>query len=409
LALLFVQTHGRFIPQQRTARALTFFDSRIFGLQRLDEQRVIGFIQLELFAHFRIAHQIVIDNHFTAARYCGGDSLVRFNGENGHIYFVAAISVILQGCFLLALSLQLLMINHRLTFSTALLLTIAPLLWAGNAIVGRLVVPMVPPLTLNFLRWGIAFLILLPLAASVFRSSSGLWTHWRRYALLGLLGVGLYNSLQYLALQSSTPINVTLVASGMPVWMMLTGALFFGARIARRQVLGAALSVLGVLLVLSRGDWRHLLELRLVPGDVLMILATIAWSLYSWLLTRPGDAPDVRSHWVSFLMAQVGFGLLWSGAFAAGEWAVVDAQIHWSWPLAGALLYVAVGPALIAFRCWGAGVQRAGPSVAAFFSNLTPLFAALMSAAFLGELPQVYHGIAFLLIVGGIVVSTRLR
>jgi drug/metabolite transporter (DMT)-like permease len=75
--------------------------------------------------------------------------------------------------------------------------------------------------------------------------------------------------------------------------------------------------------------------------------------------------------------------------------------------LAAALLYVAVGPALIAFRCWGAGVQRAGPSTAAFFSNLTPLFAALLSAAFLGELPQAYHGIAFLLIVGGIVVSSR--
>jgi drug/metabolite transporter (DMT)-like permease len=300
---------------------------------------------------------------------------------------------------------------HRLTPFTAFLLTLAPLLWAGNAIVGRMVYQMVPPLTLNFLRWGIAFLILLPLAWPVFRRTSRLWTHWRRYALLGLLGIGLYNSLQYMALQSSTPINVTLVAAGMPVWMMLTGALFFGARIARRQVFGAALSLLGVLLVLGRGDYRQVLELRLVPGDVLMILATIAWSFYSWLLTRPagktGAGDDVRANWSHFLMAQVGFGLLWSGAFAGGEWASVGAHIDWSWPLAAALLYVALGPALIAFRCWGAGVERAGPSTAAFFSNLTPLFAALLSAAFLGELPQAYHGIAFLLIVGGIVVSSR--
>ncbi|MFT5643784.1 MAG: drug/metabolite transporter (DMT)-like permease [Janthinobacterium sp.] len=297
--------------------------------------------------------------------------------------------------------------RQGLTLSTVLLLTIAPLLWAGNAIVGRMVHQMVPPLTLNFLRWGIAFLILLPLAWPVFRRGGGLWTHWRRYALLGLLGIGLYNSLQYMALQSSTPINVTLVAAGMPVWMMLTGALFFGARISRRQIAGALLSLSGVLLVLGRGEFHHLLELRLVPGDMLMILASIAWSFYSWLLMGKGDAPDVRANWAHFLMAQVAFGLLWSGAFSAGEWSVGSAQIHWSWPLAGALLYVAVGPALIAFRCWGAGVQRAGPSTAAFFSNLTPLFAALMSAAFLGELPQAYHGIAFLLIVGGIVVSTR--
>lgn len=291
--------------------------------------------------------------------------------------------------------------------TTIFLLTLAPLLWAGNAIVGRMVHELVPPITLNFLRWGIALLILLPLAGPVFKRGSGLWTHWRRFALLGLLGIGMYNALQYLALQSSTPINVTLVAAGMPVWMMLTGWLFFGAVISRRQVLGAILSVSGVLLVLARGEVNHLLELRLVAGDMFMILATIAWSLYSWLLTRSAEPKSLRANWASFLLAQVAFGAAWSGLFAGGEWLLAPQQIHWGWPLITALVYVAVGPAVIAFRCWGAGVERAGPSVAAFFSNLTPLFAALLSSAFLGELPHLYHGAAFLLIVGGIVVSSR--
>jgi drug/metabolite transporter (DMT)-like permease len=290
---------------------------------------------------------------------------------------------------------------------TIFLLTLAPLLWAGNAIVGRLVHEMVPPITLNFLRWAIAFLILLPLAGPVFRRGSGLWLNWRRFALLGLLGIGMYNALQYLALKSSTPINVTLVAAGMPVWMMLTGWMFFGAKVSRQQMMGAALSIAGVLLVLARGEFRHLLELRLVAGDIFMILATIAWSIYSWMLTRPIEPAVIRSQWASFLLAQVGFGVVWSGLFAAGEWAITDAHIQWSWTLAAALAYVAIGPAVIAFRCWGAGVQRAGPSVAAFFSNLTPLFAAIMSSAFLGEAPHLYHGAAFLLIVGGIVVSSR--
>ncbi|MYN08675.1 DMT family transporter [Pseudoduganella aquatica] len=290
---------------------------------------------------------------------------------------------------------------------TIFLLTLAPLLWAGNAIVGRLVHEMVPPITLNFLRWAIAFLILLPLAGPVFRRGSGLWPNWRRFALLGLLGIGMYNALQYLALKSSTPINVTLVAAGMPVWMMLTGWMFFGAKVSRQQMMGAALSIAGVLLVLARGEFRHLLELRLVAGDIFMIFATIAWSIYSWMLTRPIEPAEIRSQWASFLLAQVGFGVIWSGLFAAGEWAITDAHIQWSWMLAAALAYVAIGPAVIAFRCWGAGVQRAGPSVAAFFSNLTPLFAAIMSSAFLGEAPHLYHGAAFLLIVGGIVVSSR--
>lgn len=297
----------------------------------------------------------------------------------------------------------------RLTPATAALLTIPPLLWAGNAVTGRLVAPLVSPITLNFLRWALAFAILLPFAPWVLRRDSPLWTHWRRFALLGLLGVGCYNALQYLALQTSTPINVTLVGASMPLWTLVVGRVAFGAAVSRRQLLGAALSMGGVLLVLARGNLQQLLALRLVPGDIFMLLATIAWAFYSWLLMQPGKDPArVRADWAAFLLAQMVFGLAWSGVFAVGEWALLPtAHIDWGWPLAAALVYVAVGPAVLAYRCWGAGLQRAGPAVASFFANLTPLFAALMSAAFLGEAPHLYHAVAFALIVGGIAVSAR--
>jgi drug/metabolite transporter (DMT)-like permease len=297
--------------------------------------------------------------------------------------------------------------DHRLNLRTAALLTLPPLLWAGNAVVGRVVNQMVPPITLNFLRWALAFLILLPLAAPVLRPSSPLWPLWRRFAVLGLLGVGCYNALQYLALKTSTPLNVTLVAASVPVWMLGVGALFFGQRVSARQVSGAVLSIAGVLIVLSRGQWQLLAQVRLVPGDFYVLLATAAWAVYSWLLIKPGDPPEIRGDWAAFLMAQLIFGLGWSAFFAGGEWALEDAHIQWSWPLAAALAYVAIFPAVVAYRCWGLGVQRVGPSIAGFFSNLTPLFAAVMSAAFLGELPHVYHSVAFVLIVGGIVVSSR--
>jgi drug/metabolite transporter (DMT)-like permease len=193
----------------------------------------------------------------------------------------------------------------------------------------------------------------------------------------------------------------------MPLWMLATGTLFFGARITRRELLGAALSMAGVLLVLSRGRWEQLAALRLVPGDLYMMLATIAWAFYSWLLSRTTEPAEARSNWASFLMAQMVFGLAWSALFAAGEWTVTDAHVDWGWPLAAALVFIALGPALLAYRCWGLGVQRAGPQTAGFFTNLTPLFAALLSAAFLGEVPQWFHGAAFVLIVGGIWVSSR--
>ena len=287
------------------------------------------------------------------------------------------------------------------------MLVAAPLLWAGNAVVGRALHALISPSALNFIRWLLAFALLLPLAWRVLRPGSTLWPHWRRYALLGLFGIGSYNALQYLALQTSTPLNVTLVGSGMPVWMLIVGALFFGVPATRRQVAGVLLSVAGVLLVLSRGSWQQLLALRLVPGDLYMVLATISWAFYSWLLVRTTEPRDLRGDWAAFLMAQMVFGLGWSGAFAGVEWSLGHAQAHWGWPLAAGLAFIAIGPAVLAYRFWGAGVQRAGPVMGGFFINLTPLFAAVLSAAFLGERPQLYHAAAFALIVGGIVVSSR--
>ena len=297
--------------------------------------------------------------------------------------------------------------NQRLTLPTALLLTVPPLMWAGNAVVGRVVVDLIPPMTLNFFRWVIAFAILLPFAWRVLRADSSLWRNWRRYAMLGLLGVGCYNALQYLALHTSTPLNVTLVGASMPMWMLAIGALFFGQRIKPMQAIGAVLSMAGVLVVLSRGQLDMLARVQFVPGDFYVVLASIAWAFYSWLVAQPKDAPEIRNDWAAFLMAQIVFGLGWSGLLAGGEWTLTSASITWGWPLAAALLYVSVGPALLAYRSWGLGVQRVGPAIAGFFSNLTPLIAAVLSAAFLGELPHLYHAVAFVLIAGGIVVSSK--
>ena len=302
-------------------------------------------------------------------------------------------------------------VPHTLTPRTAGLLLIPPLLWAGNAIVGRLVHELIPPLTLNFLRWVLAFVLLLPIAHQVLGRTSPLWPHWKRYALLGLLGVGCYNSLQYLALQTSTPINVTLVASSAPVFMLAMGALFFKQVVRKRQIFGAVLSIVGVLLVLCRGDWHALTNVHLVLGDVFVLIATVCWAWYSWLLSRTQEPVQVRANWAFFLMAQIVFGLAWSGAFTAAEWAgftgMLNAHVSWTWPLVAALVYVAVGPAVLAYRFWGLGVQRVGPNIASFFANLTPVFAATLSVIALGELPQLYHLTAFALIIGGIVVSSR--
>ncbi|MDO4705430.1 MAG: DMT family transporter [Comamonadaceae bacterium] len=290
---------------------------------------------------------------------------------------------------------------------TAFLLTLPTLLWAGNAVVGRILAPLAPPLTLNLLRWALAVVLLLPLGWRLWGMRAQLAGSLKPLALMGLLGVGCYNAFQYMALKTSTPLNVTLVAASMPLWMMLVGALFFGERPGLRQGVAALCSISGVLVVLSGGQWQRLAALHLVPGDVLMLAAAVCWAGYSWLLMRAQLPAELRGDWAAFLLAQILCGLVWSGLSTTVEWQVGQPHIVWGWPLLLGLVYLAVGPSLIAYRCWGLGVQRAGPTVAAFFSNLTPLFAAILSAALLGETPQAYHALAFALIVAGIVISAR--
>lgn len=303
--------------------------------------------------------------------------------------------------------------HARLTPWTAFLLTLPPLMWAGNAVVGRMAVGTVPPVTLNLLRWLIAFVLLLPLAASVFRDRAAIRERWRYLSLLGLLGMGSYNALQYLALHTSTPLNVTLIAASSPVWMLAIGAIAYGEHPRARQVVGAVLSLVGVVLVIARGRLETLARFHFVPGDLLMLLAIISWAFYSWLLARPPLAmrgehrPDWN--WAEFLMVQMSFGLGWCALSSGLEWAVADVHFRWTPWVPVLLLYVAIGPSLIAYRCWGLGVATVGPAIPAFFSNLTPVFAALMGAALLGEAPQWYHGAAFALIVAGIAVSSMRR
>lgn len=302
----------------------------------------------------------------------------------------------------------------RIDPRVAALLCAPPLLWAGNVVVGRLVVGHFPPQLLNALRWSIALALLLPIgwrAIATPQARAAVRQRWFYLATLGLFGVSLYNALQYQALTTTTAVNATLVAGSAPVWMMLIGVALYGERPRRVQWLGSALSLAGVALVIGHGDLLALARVQLLTGDLLMLAATAVWAVYSWQLARPPAsmrAPE-RPDWsgTEFLFVQTVFGLGWSWLWAGVGHAVAPQPVAWSAAMVAALLYVAVGPSIVAFWCWGAGVARAGPTTAAFFGNLTPVFAALLSSVVVGETPRPYHAVAFALVVAGIVVSSR--
>ena len=287
---------------------------------------------------------------------------------------------------------------------TAFLLTLPPLFWAGNAVLARLLVGEVPPLALSLMRWLLSLLLFLPF---VWKGLAAAWPQvraaWRDVLWIALTGVAAYNSLQYVAVQTSTAVNVTLIAASTPVFALVLGVLFFGERVRGAQWLGAALSIVGVFWVLLRGEPANVTRLSFVAGDLVMIAANTTWAVYTWLLRK--RRPQVP--FGPFLAVQMLVGSLMIVPLAAAEAMTTGASIRWSPTAAAVVLYVALFPSLLAYYCWDRGVARVGAVIPVQFANLTPIFAALLSTLLLGEAPHLYHLVGLAAIIGGIHVANR--
>jgi drug/metabolite transporter (DMT)-like permease len=294
--------------------------------------------------------------------------------------------------------------RRQLTAATAALLLAPPLFWAGNAVVARALVGEFPPLALSFARWALALLLILPFAIGGLREAwPRLRGQWPLLMGISALGVGCYNSLQYLALQTSTAVNATLIGASGPIMTLLVGAAFFGSPVRRLQWIGAALSMVGVLIVIARGDLMKLATLQLDRGDIIMLVATLTWSVYTWLLrTRRPNLPATP-----FLTLQMALGALMILPFAVLEFLWTGQAAAPTTSNLGALIYVALLPSLVAYFCWDRGVARAGAVLPMYFVNLTPVFAGLLSYFFLGEAIGLHHLLGGLLIIAGIHLASR--
>ncbi len=286
------------------------------------------------------------------------------------------------------------------------MLLLPPMLWAGNAVVGRLLVGQIAPLALSFYRWLFALLALSPFTArTLWRSRGVLRSHWKVLARQGFLGVTCYNSIQYVALHSTTPLKVSLVTSASPVFVTLLGALLFGEAIGVAAWAGSVLSVAGVAVVVTEGHLQRLAGLHFAPGDLMMLVAVFLWALYTWDLRRhPVALPRL-----SLLSSQIAWGLLFIAPLAAYERWGQGQTTHWGPQVALGIAYVSLLASLLAYGCWGAAVGRIGAQIPSYFGNLAPLFAAVLAYLFLGERIAPYHVVGALLIFAGIHVALRGR
>lgn len=283
-----------------------------------------------------------------------------------------------------------------------LLLAITALCWAGNAVVGRLAAGHIPPVTLSFLRWSLAFIIILPLAWKHLVSDWGaIRARLGTMVVLSVTGIGAFNTLQYWALEHTEALNTLLLQSSGPLFVAAWSLILLGVRLTLAQACGIVLSLTGVLVILLRGELTTLASIEFNKGDLIFTVALAIFGLYSVLsLKRP------QIHGLSF----VGF-TFGCGAATLIPLLIVELvsrpvmQINTTNLLT--LFYVAVFPSTLAYLCFNRGVQLIGANRAAPFFHVVPVFGSVMAIVFLGEHPQVFHLIGFALVLTGVFVASR--
>jgi drug/metabolite transporter (DMT)-like permease len=282
------------------------------------------------------------------------------------------------------------------------LLCITALCWAGNAVVGRLAAGHIPPVTLSFLRWFIAFLLILPLA----------WKHLLRdwpairgklgiMIFISIIGIGMFNTLQYWALEYTEALNTLLLQSAGPLIVAVWSLILLRVRLSLAQASGVALSLAGVLVILMHGDLTALSSIRFNKGDLIFTVAMVIFALYSVLtLKRPAI------HGLSFAAFTFGVGAACLVPLLIWELLTRPAMTLDSHNLL-TLFYVSVFPSILAYLCFNRGVQLIGANRAAPFFHVVPVFGSVMAIVFLGEHPQVFHFIGFALVLTGVYIASR--
>lgn len=282
-----------------------------------------------------------------------------------------------------------------------ILLTLTVLFWSGNMVVGRGLRELVPPFTLALGRWTLAFLLTLPLAWPQRHTLKGLnRTQWGVLLVLGVLGVGAYNTLAYIALADTTATNAALLNSFIPI-AIIAISWCIGHRATMLELIGVGVSFVGVLTIVSHGDPTLLAGLRLNVGDVWMLAAVLSWALYTLgLRWRP---PGV--HPMALLATLTAIGLVVLMPFGWHELAN-GATLRLAPSAWAGIAYTGLFPAFLGYVFYNKAVAEVGAAKGGLFIHLMPVFSTILAAIFLAEVPQSYHFYGIASILAGIWLTT---
>ena len=276
---------------------------------------------------------------------------------------------------------------------------LAIFIWAGNTVINKLAVGVIYPTEISFYRWLLAGLLFTPFVLKpVIANWSVIRPNVGKIFILGLLGMVIYQSLAYFAAALTSATNMGIILSLMPLMVLTLSIISLGQRLTAGALVGAVLSFAGVLVVVSNGSLEALLAHGLNLGDAMMLIATLAYAIYSTLLKKwQLRLPPLQMLYLQVLVAIVLLFPLY----------VVSPKVGPNLHNIGLVLYACVLASMLAPLAWMKAVAVLGPSRTSLFFNLLPLMTALIAAVVLNEQLHAYHVIGGALTLGGVILSER--
>ncbi len=282
------------------------------------------------------------------------------------------------------------------------LAVLAAFIWSGNFIVARAVIRDIPPISLNFYRWLIAALLIFPFAVKQFRAEwNTVKQSWHYLFWISLTGIALFNTFVYVGAHYTSAINLALIGTtSSPIMSVLFARIFLKEKIGWLKLAGMLLCIIGVLFLLSKGNFQNLLTLQFSTGDLWMLLAAFCFAVYNTMVKKK---PATLSS-VNFLFVIFSFGTLMVFPFYVWEMSQTPA-IAWNTNLIVAILYLGLGASVICYLIWNLAIGKLGSGRTALFGNLIPVFSSIEAAVFLHEKFTWVHVVSMAIVFIGIVLA----
>ena len=289
-------------------------------------------------------------------------------------------------------------------FIAAIYLVCATLFWAGNFIVGKTAsINEIPPISLNFYRWLVAWLILLPFTfRELIKKKNYILNNIGFFIVLGITAVTIFNSALFYSLKFTQVISGVLMISTVPVMIIFISSLLKIEKTNFFQIIGVGFSLTGVLFIITKADIGLLKNLDFNRGDLIMIIAMLSWATYSALLKKK----KYELSQISLLQVVISFGVIFLIPLYFIDMNMGN-SIKLEKPFFLILTYVVLFPGLASFFFWIKGVALIGANRSGVFLHLMPIFGAVMAMIIFDEKFMFYHLFGAVFILMGIILSNR--